>query len=287
MKFSCSRWFLLNGIYFVSLTRAQTHVEKRIKQQIMFYISAYQIRFLTMSGTNFPKYCLCIYISDCVHAIVCLPLLSHPHSQVLWGSAWQCKPDLGPSVSTGMNNSPCSGWCGLQMADTLEQTAGLPLMSLFRLSQIVVVLNHLFRPPQSARAHSLLVAKRLNSVTAQRHLLIKTKTQLHQYKRLKCRDVLHLSASCWCVNAAGELENSLLSKLSMLQLIHAWTTFTHKIILLSKYDKFVLLLFFSVCCVSLVCILHWYKNIFSSYHQSLHTEISLQNNLFKQFMVND
>ena len=91
-----------------------------------------------------------------VHAIPPLPLLPHPHSQALWGSVWQCKPDLGSSVSAGMNNSPSSGWrAPANGRHTLEQTAELPLMSLSRLSQMVLVLNHPFPPAQTPQAHSL------------------------------------------------------------------------------------------------------------------------------------
>lgn len=112
-----------------------------------------------------------------------LPLMSHPHSWALWGSVWQCKPDPGSKVSAGMNNSACSGWCAPANGRyTLEQTAGLPLMSLSRLSQIVLVLNHPFPPAQSPQAHCLEAANGLNPVTAQRHLLIKSRTQLHQHK---------------------------------------------------------------------------------------------------------
>lgn len=162
--------------------------------------------------------CVFICFSNCVHTIFCLPLQCHLHSQVLRGSAWQCKPDLGPSVSRGMNNSLCSGWCGLQMADILEQTAGLPLMSLSRLSQIVVVLNHLFPRPQSAQAHSLLVANRLISVTAQCHLLIKTKTQLHQCKHA----VLHLSVYYRYMDAAEETKLPLLQSIYVLNNAITW-----------------------------------------------------------------
>lgn len=124
---------------------------------------------------------ICIY--NCVDAIFPLPLLSHPHSRAQWGSVWQCKPDLGSRVSAGMNNSLCSGWCApANGRHTLEQTAGLPLMSLSRLSQIVLVLNHPFSNAQSPYARSLWAANGHNSVTAQRHLLIKTKTQLQQCK---------------------------------------------------------------------------------------------------------
>lgn len=58
------------------------------------------------------------------------------------------KPDLGLSVSSSMNNSPCSGWCATANGrHMLEYSAGLPLMFLSRLSQIILVLNHSFPPP--------------------------------------------------------------------------------------------------------------------------------------------
>lgn len=117
------------------------HTPENKKAAFHFLLSNRNTYFY-ISGIDFPKdyYSACVLICICnrMHAIFSPPLLSHPHSRALWGSAWQCKPDLGSSVSAGMNNSPCSGWCApANGRHTLEQTAGLPLMSLSGLSQIV------------------------------------------------------------------------------------------------------------------------------------------------------
>lgn len=151
-----------------------------------------------------------------MHAIPPLPLLPHPHSQALWGSVWQCKPDLGSSVSAGMNNSPSSGWCApAHGRHALEQTAGLPLMSLFRLSQIVLVLNHPFPPAQTPGAHSL--KQQMDSIQWLHSAICwsKPKKQLLQYKPVLmplksvisclCQAEVGLYASWWCEDTTGRV----------------------------------------------------------------------------------
>ncbi len=234
------------------------------------------LTYFSISGIDFPEdyysACALLCIRNCAHAIFSLPPLSHPHSRALRGSAWQCKPDLGSSVSAGMNNSPCSGWrAPANGRHALEQTAGLPLMSLSGLSQIVfLVLNHPFPPaPSPHSARSLGAANGLDSVTAQRHLLIKTDTQLHQCKlvfnaffkgvhvRAVPRSPLH--APRWCVDAArtvGEIlpswPSSYFNNLCMKNNLSTW------IIQLRKHDEFVQILWY-ICVLELglCCTLIW------------------------------
>lgn len=122
--------------------------------------------------TNMPSFA-CISLKE---EIVCVSfgvesLLFHSNFQAPRGSPCRCKPDRGPSVSSGMNNSPRSAQCATASGRLMiKQTAGLLLMFLSGLSLMIFLLNHLF-PQCLHHSRNCLI-----SVTVQCHLLIKAYT---------------------------------------------------------------------------------------------------------------
>lgn len=181
-----------------------------------------------------------------------------------------------------MNNSPCSGWCApANGRHSLEQTAGLPLMSLSRLSRIVLVLNHPFPPAQTPQAHSLWAANGLNSVTAQRHLLIKTKTQLHQCKPAfkgvsSCLCHSKIVLHCWCV-----------SWRNLLPQIFYFQKFVFFFFLIIFFIFFLLLLLLYVCMLELsLCSTLIWKYFLYLLSIIKSSKQSLQTSHHKSFLLN-
>lgn len=94
--------------YFFLLHWTNEHPKKR-----RVAMEQLKVTWVALIYTNkIAILCVCEYVwlFIGVRAIFSRLLLSHPHSGAPWGSLWQCKPDLAPSVSSGMNNSQCSGW---------------------------------------------------------------------------------------------------------------------------------------------------------------------------------